>query len=52
MNYELYDWQPFPEENTDPWENTFSCSLCVTAINANGVIEKANMPLFVQMAAK
>lgn len=30
MNYELHDWQPFPEENIDPWENIFSPALCVS----------------------
>lgn len=50
MNYELHDWQPFPEENTSLGEFILSLSVCVAAINANGVTEKANMPLFAQTA--
>lgn len=52
MNYELHDWQPFPEENTSLGEFILPLSVCVAAINANGVTEKANMPLFAQTAAK
>lgn len=33
-------------------ECTVSYSVCVTATNANGVTEKANMSLFVQIAVK
>lgn len=29
MNYELHDWQRFPEENIDPCENIVSSALCV-----------------------